>query len=276
MGTLRQYIKKCVRNEIDKLLNEGVDFDYHRQIVSYNPHHQLNVDTSIEHNPTVDTTLIDGVDVWSIFRRKNGIKGDGNPLIHAMKGEGWKFRSRKDQEAIYNQFDRIADKFVEKYPVGVTIIVPSGNTLNHYIANVVMSKSKNSHLINDVVCKLTVDDVDAMVMDKKSYFRKVYQENFNYAYTKLWKYLSLMETERNGFFSRHFVRDGQMRDALDKTFKISNDVCADDANLINSQDVLIIDDTISRGQTIREICNIINDTFVPKSITVLTLFSKKY
>lgn len=66
-----------------------------------------------------------------------------------------------------------------------------------------------------------------------------------------------------------------MRDALDKTFKISNDVCADDANLINSQDVLIIDDTISRGQTIREICNIINDTFVPKSITVLTLFSKK-
>ena len=65
-----------------------------------------------------------------------------------------------------------------------------------------------------------------------------------------------------------------MRDALDSTLKLSDDRFAEFANKINGQDILIIDDTISRGQTIKEVCQIISDSYAPKSITVLTLLSK--
>ena len=67
-----------------------------------------------------------------------------------------------------------------------------------------------------------------------------------------------------------------MRDVLDFTFKTSTDRYAEFANKINGQDILIIDDTISRGQSIKEVCRIMNESYSPKSITVMTLLSKLY
>ena len=43
--------------------------------------------------------------------------------------------------------------------------------------------------------------------------------------------------------------------------------------MINDKDILILDDTISSGQTISETSKRIYNTFTPKSITVITLFS---
>ena len=83
-----------------------------------------------------------------------------------------------------------------------------------------------------------------------------------------------MEAERNGSFTRHMVKDPEMRDILDVTLKVSTDRMAQFANKINGQDILIIDDTISRGQTIKEVCNIMQQSYAPKSITILTLLSK--
>ena len=67
-----------------------------------------------------------------------------------------------------------------------------------------------------------------------------------------------------------------MRNVLDFTFKLSDDYFAAYANKINDADVLIIDDVVSRGQTISEIVKIIKTSYAPKSITVLTLLSKLY
>lgn len=61
---------------------------------------------------------------------------------------------------------------------------------------------------------------------------------------------------------------------LDFTLKLSDDRFAEFANKINGQDILIINDTISRGQSIQEICQIMRESYAPKSITVLTLLSK--
>jgi hypoxanthine-guanine phosphoribosyltransferase len=58
--------------------------------------------------------------------------------------------------------------------------------------------------------------------------------------------------------------------------KASDDSCAEFANKINGHNILIVDDTISRGQTIKEACNIMAESYSPKSITVLTLLSKLY
>lgn len=268
-------INEVTAHSIDSVINEGIDFDPQTKAVSYNPSHEENVNTSIEHNPTMDGDIVQNVQVWSIFKRKKGLRGDGNPLVYALKGEGgWTFRDESDRNAIEKQFDVIATKFVTMYPIGVTILMPSGNELNMHIADVVMSKSKNAELIKGVICKLTTEEVDDIVLDFNSKFRELYKDEFNSKYYELGRYLDLMDKERNGYFSRHLIKNNQMRDVLDSTLKLSDDKFAEFANKINDQDVLIIDDTISRGQSIKEACQIILESYAPKSITVITLLSK--
>ena len=268
-------VNEAVAQSIDSVINEGIDFDPHTKTVSYNPSHEENVDTSIEHNPTMDGDIVPNVQVWSIFKRKRGLRGDGNPLVYALKGEGgWTFRDESDRNAIEKQFDAIATKFATMYPVGVTILMPSGSELNMHIADVVMSKSRNAELIKGVICKLTTEEVDDIVLDFNSKFREFYKDEFNSKYYELGRYLDLMDKERNGYYSRHLIKNNQMRDVLDSTLKLSDDRFAEFANKINGQDILIIDDTISRGQSIKEACQIMLESYAPKSITVLTLLSK--
>ena len=272
---INQLVNEAVAQAIDSVINEGIDFDPQAKTVSYNPSHEENVDTSIEHNPTKDGDIVPNIQVWSIFKRKRGLRGDGNPLVYALKGEGgWTFRDESDRNAIEKQFDAIATKFATMYPVGVTILMPSGSELNMHIADVVMSKSRNAELIKGVICKLTTEEVDDIVLDFNSKFREFYKDEFNSKYYELGRYLDLMDKERNGYFSRHLIKNNQMRDVLDSTLKLSDDRFAEFANKINGQDVLIIDDTISRGQSIKEACQIMLESYAPKSITVLTLLSK--
>ena len=272
---INQIVNETVTQVIHTIINEGIDFDPQTKTVSYNPSHEENVDTSIEHNPTKDMSIVQNVDVWSIFKRKKGLRGDGNPLVYALKGEGgWTFRSESDRMAIEHQFDAIATKFATMYPIGVTILMPSGNELNTHIADIVKSKSQNAEVIEGLICKVTTEEVDEIVLDFNSKFREFYKDDFNSKYYELCRYLDLMDKKRNGYFSRHLIKNKQMRDILDLTLKVSDDKFAEFANKINGQDILIIDDTISRGQTIKEACHIMMESYAPKSITVLTLLSK--
>lgn len=271
---LRQIISESIKKVLNEELDEGIDFDVATRTVSYNPSHQNNVDTSIENNPTVDGNIYPNVQVWSIFKRRKGMPGDGNPLIYALKGEGWRFKTEQDKTAIENQFNMIATKFASMYPIGVTILMPSSNALNKHIADVVMSKSKNAKLIEGVIRKMTTEEINDIVMEPGSKFREYYQDAFTVAYYQLCDYLERMNIKKKGIFTRHMIADQDMRNVVDCTLKVSTDSYARFANKINGQDILIIDDCISRGQTIQEACRIMQETYSPKSITVLTLLSK--
>lgn len=243
--------------------------------VAYNSSHENYADISIDNNPTIDGEIVPGVQVWSIFKRKKGeTREDGNPLVYAFKGEGWTFRSEEDREAIEKQFDLIASKFVSMYQKGITVIIPSGNELNKHIADIVLSKSENGEFIEGVICKLTTEEVNDIVLDFNSKFREYYKASFNSAYYRLDRYLDQMDKELKGTFSRHLIKDLEMRDVLDFTLKVSEDIYAEFANKINGQNILIIDDTIGSGQSIKEACRIMMESYAPKSITVLTLSSK--
>ena len=52
------------------------------------------------------------------------------------------------------------------------------------------------------------------------------------------------------------------------------DICEDDV-LINDRDIAIIDDTLTTGKTLSDISELILGTYVPRSITFITLFSAK-
>lgn len=268
---MNKIVNEVVVQSINRVINDGIDFDPNTKTVLYNHSHEENVDISIKHNPTMDGDIVPNVQVWSIFKRKRGLRGDGNPLVYALKGEGgWTFRNESDRNAIEKQFDAIATKFATMYPVGVTILMPSENELNMHIADVVRSKSKNTELIEGVICKLTTEEVDDIVLDFNSKFREFYKDEFNSKYYELGRYLDLMDKEKKGSFSRHLIKDPEMRDVLDSTLKLSNDRFAEFANKINGQDILIIDDIISKGQSIKEACHIMMESYAPKSITVLS------
>lgn len=268
---MNKIVNEVVVQSINRVINDGIDFDPNTKTVLYNHSHEENVDISIKHNPTMDGDIVPNVQVWSIFKRKRGLRGDGNPLVYALKGEGgWTFRNESDRNAIEKQFDAIATKFATMYPVGVTILMPSGSELNMHIADVVMSKSRNAELIKGVICKLTTEEVDDIVLDFNSKFREFYKDEFNSKYYELGRYLDLMDKEKKGSFSRHLIKDPEMRDVLDSTLKLSNDRFAEFANKINGQDILIIDDIISKGQSIKEACHIMMESYAPKSITVLS------
>lgn len=273
-NNLNQIMNEIVEKEIDTTFNEGIDFDPETKTVAYNSSHENYVDISIENNPTIGGEIVPGVQVWSIFKRKKGeTRDDGNPLAYALKGEGWTFRSEEDREAIEKQFDLIASKFVSMYQKGITVLIPSGNELNKHIADIVLSKSENGEFIEGVVCKLTTEEVNDIVLDFNSEFREYYKASFNSAYYRLDRYLDQMDKELKGTFSRHLIKDLEMRDVLDFTLKVSEDIYAEFANKINGQNILIIDDTIGSGQSIKEACRIMMESYAPKSITVLTLSS---
>lgn len=272
-NNLNQIMDEIVEKKIDTTFNEGIDFD--TETVAYNSSHENYVDISIENNPTIDGEIVPGVQVWSMFKRKKGeTREDGNPLVCALKGEGWTFRSEEDREAIEKQLDLIASKFVSMYQKGITVLIPIGNEFNKHIADVVLSKSENGELIEGVICKLTTEEVNDIVLDFNSKFREHYKDNFNSAYYRLDRYLDQMDKQLKGTFSRHLIKDPEMRDVLDFTLTVSEDIYAEFANTINGQNILIIDDTIGCGQSIKEACRIMMESYAPKSITVLTFSSK--
>lgn len=254
---------------------EGIDIDHINHKVSYNAKHQDNVDTSLEANPTVDTGFIPGVPVWSIFTRNQIDDSDGNPLIYALKGEHkWRFRSESDRKAILRQFNLIIEKFLAKHSYDITVIAPTSNPLNKFIVDAITLKKPDIQYIEGVLLKLSTDDIRNQINEMDSKFKRVYRKDFLSARTMLYTYLAKMDKDKNGVFTRHLINDAKMRDTVDKTLKNNDDLITDNATKITDHDVLIVDDTISRGQTIKEAVNVIKSCYAPKSITVLTLFSK--
>ncbi len=271
-------IKEIIKEVVSKILQEGIDIDSYNNIISFNPSHEDNVDTSLENNPTYNTDFGDDVKVWSIFKRKDGFeKLDGNPLLYAMKGEEhWRFKSNRDKNAVYSQIDKILNKFANQFQGGVAVLIPSGNELNKMFASQLQSKIKGCMLLDDVLIKLTTVELMDIIMKPNSHFKQYYRNRWLQAKTSLEGYIKNMDRRRSGKFSRHFVKDHEMRNVIDTTLRLSDDAYAKYANVINGQDVLLLDDSISHGQTLKEAINVIKESYSPKSISVLTLFSKKY
>ena len=259
------------------IVNEGIDIDYDNLVVSYNPLHQNNVDTSLENSPTVSSEYVEGINVYSIFKRKQGAPFDGNPLLYAFKGEkNWRFKTPNDKEAIVNQIKLVAKKFNSIHQAGFTILIPTSNSLNQFIGNIIKESNDNITIVDNLFLKLTTEEIMDIVMETNSPFMQYYKGKMESALMQLKGYLDKMDKEKEGYFTRHYVVDNTMRSVLNQTIKLSDEYSAKYAKYINDQDILLIDDSISRGQTIKEACQSINDTFNPRTITVLTLFSRLY
>ena len=298
------------RIKVDDLLNdstnEGIevkasgDENERGAKVSYNPSHNDGVDSSIENNPTrselkVPTIRLmpDHIDIFAVMQRvamtKSVIGTDGNPLLYAFKNEkGYRFDSEEDKNAIRKDIENILGKFVDQYFSAnngevATIVIPSGNTLNNEFANlfqsVVESKGKKVKIYNDILDKLTTDVVREEVLedsrsDFNSWISKMSPAKAMKIKNKLLKFLDDMDENHGGTFSYHFVKDPDIRNHMSMSMKLSKTPSiAKEYGDINECHVLLLDDSVSRGASMKEAYNLLVRHYHPKSITGLVLFS---
>lgn len=252
-------------DKIEKSLNfnlfEGVVIDKRNKKISYNPKHQNNSDTSINNNPSYHK--VHGIDVISLFKRKKNIdQSEGNPLVFALKKHNnWKI-DIKDIILILKQFVAITDKIKPEYD---TIIkVPSRSELNNSFLYRLSDVIDFTHMIDDMFMKLESHEVLTC-----NDFSNVTKKDWK----KLHKSFGDMVDKNDGIFSYKFV-PSYLRKYIASTCKdsyIGNELAV--SPKINNKDILVLDDTNSTGQIISEICSTIIETYAPKSITVITLFS---
>lgn len=277
----------------------GINVDYETKEVEFTDAHENGVDTSLENNPSVDTATVPGVDIYSIFRRNDAIQQDGNPLIWALKDggtreHGW-WISEENRAKLTKRIADIINAFCETHPIDFTIVVPSSGGINNLIRNMVeevlKTQDRKSVILSNAIEKMTVDEVEDELFEDGSEFSKEFDtpERLQMAWEKIRDSFNEMRSSNNGIFSYKMVRPARFRRWIGAALKLSRD---DDIREMFSKlpgkNVLMIDDTVTFGNTIRSVAKLIQDTmknirheagvvegFAPKSISALTLFSVK-
>ena len=242
--------------------------------------------------PSIQLTP-DQINIFAIMQRvamtKSVIGSDGNPLLYAFKNEkSYHFDSDEDKMSILNDIKNILGKFVDQYFSAnngeiATIVIPSGNALNNEFAkwfqSVVESKGKKVKIYNEVLDKITTEAVrEEVIEDGGSEFNKwIGKMPLNKAMkikNKLLKFLDDMDENHGGTFSYHFVKDPDIRNHMSMSMKLSKTPSiAKEYGDINECHVLLLDDSVSRGASMKEAYNLLVRHYHPKSITGLVLFS---
>lgn len=266
-----EQLDSIICGEVSHILEE-IDVSIDGKETMTDTHERL-VDTSSDNNPGCTDKVADGIKVWSIFKRKERYpnESDGNPMINTVKRvNDYELTNPK---VVKTRIEQIADKFFQDNKgIDVTIMVPSANVLNHYFANVIAKRCKNPECISNVLVKMSTEEVENYIYKPDSIFHKYYKENFWKQYQTFKNYCN----EMKGCFQFHKIYDIEMRKVIEHTIKLSNEYYSKYIEALNDKNVILVDDSITLGQSIRESCTIISNYYTPKSISVITLLSPLY
>lgn len=275
---------KDIPETVSYPLLEGIDFDDLTKEVWYVPE-EINVETSVQTNPTVFKDIKTDIEVWSFFKRKRSDKDleldayDGNPLLYALKNEKqWHFRTNRDKHIIVSLFEMLLKKFFNEHRFNVTVVMPSGSGLNTLFTTLIQTVNRNAYIITDMLRKLSCSEVWDILNDDHSEFKMHFgksRDSWDSAKAYINAAFRRMDKEMKGYFSYRLLPEdpNNYRDYITKTLALEDWSQARYAYDLFDKDILLIDDAMSRGASIWNACEII-DTFKPKSITVFTFFSK--
>lgn len=234
------------------MMFEGLNVDTNNKIVSVTDDHEDFIDTSIANNPTETSKSI------AIFKRKKSSKldvSDGNPLVYALKGmKGWSM-SEADKKLLWSKIDKIIRKV--KFDIDVIIIPSSSSKLVSIFANSVKEHYSDATIISKCLLKRTVDEViDTM--------------DFS-AFDNEEKTDILLSFARMGdiFEAKPFPK--KYIDRFEETI-FKHDPSFSGKDIVGKR-VLVIDDVLSSGLTLSSCAKVLNDSYFPKSITNLVMFS---
>jgi len=266
-------------NYFDKI-NEGLVIDKIKHLIYLDDSNDNEVITDVSKLPVCDKTSIDGVDIYSIFKRgrdKNGNKSftDGNAFNKAFKEEVWRFADG-EKEKIITRIIQVLKKYLLSHRHDICVVVPSTSGFNDTFAQLIHDAC-GAEIVDKMLVKLTTQEAYELYDEKLDFFHRYYpkikdREN---AIKNFEIYLNRMDEEKNGMFCIHYIDDIEMRNNMEYVLKMDNTyktILANE-NKLYEKDVLIIDDLMSRGTSIKNAIKYVKE-YSPKSITVLTLMSK--
>ena len=274
MKSLQQMLKESYNNsntnEFDNYIVEGLNININDKTVSLTDTHNNGVDFSLVNNPVYSKHK--EYDVISIFKRTqlsdtNNVQRDGNPFIYALKNKnGWKFKITDEEINKYiRRFLEICKKINSKYDT--IIITPSSSNLNEKFMKVISKQVDADKVINEYFIKLSKEEIiDDDLIDKEQ-LRNDYGNSYERVLEEINRSFRRMKGKS---FEAKYVN----KEYLKYIKYISSNNNENLRQYIDNKDVLLLDDTISSGETISQCINGILSNFIPKSITILTLLSK--
>lgn len=267
---LKESFKKSYTNDFDNYIVEGLNIDVDNKTVSLTDAHNSGIDFSLVNNPVYDKH--NGYDVISIFKRTsltdiNNTQRDGNPFIYALKKKnGWKFNITSEEINKYiRRFLNICKKISNKYDT--IIITPSASDLNEKFMKAISRQVDANNIINEYFVKLSKEEIiDDDLIDIER-IRKDYGNSFNKVMSEIHRSFRRMKGKT---FEAKYVKKEYLK--YIKYIETNGD--DDIRKYIDDKNILLLDDTISSGETVSQCINGILSNFMPKSITIITLLSK--
>ena len=268
-----------------KHINEGFDIFKNRRLHFTDAHEEI-LDTSFDGNATYSKMfskeLNDKIMVYSIFKRmiQHNRKGDSNPVLYALKDEhNWSFNDSGDRKKFWRRFEILLKKFLEQHQneFDSVIVIPSSNRLNKDIVKSIKDIAANvgiKYVVEQGLHTVSTEVVEDSVYANDSYFKQYYGDEWEDYLPMLKKYLDKMDNENNGLFKYHLIDDKDMRMSIINTLEIDKEYAFLYERYVNGKNVLIVDDSITYGQSIRNAIHAIAQAYVPKSVSVLTMFSR--
>ena len=270
---------ELISNTVKRVLSEGISVNRvgEDNYVTFD-----GSDNGIQDGPVKGQLKLPNSDMvittYSMFKRVNNLKGasDGNPILHALKEKPhWILNNPND---FWKRFDELLALFLKEHPSERIIMIPSNHDANYKFKEHIESLSPNTLVYTGILTKFTVDEIVDIIEKKGSSFKKYWIQkgaNLNEIYVKMYAYLEKMREENKGIFSYSMIPDMDIRKSISNTLKIG-----DAGNLyhneFNGKNILLLDDSISVGQTAESAINALQTCYEPQSISLLTIFSELY
>ena len=277
---INEVIKRDILSTEDTnkfLLNEGIDIK--DRVIYLNDKHERIVDTSVISNPTY--WKLGKYDVVSIFKREHfqtmdGKNLDGNPLVYALKGKyKWKWANEGDMKILMQKFVTICKKINQHFDV--IIKAPSDNRLlNETMLDFLIPNIRHNLLVKDFFFKINIEDAVHCV-DEKTILSDCNNNEQEANIIKKAIYRGIYLEDENGkeplFISSKNIPKQYVKYVRLVTTKYNKYTFEQVVNMIDGKNILIIDDSISSGQTVSQCVDSIVGTYKPKNVVILTMFS---
>lgn len=180
-----------------------------------------------------------------------------------------KDREMTNFDEFWRRFEAFIQKHIESHGSFSTIVqIPSTNPINERIIQCLSEKYPSIQVLSKVIHKLTTDEVLAQCDKEGSFFAEYWANDYETAYDRLNAYLSVMDEENEGIFTYHLIDDPKMRQSIINTMKTIPEDFPLYCSNINDKDIILIDDSITHGQSIKNACDALLSCYTPKSISI--------
>lgn len=214
------------------------------------------------------------ITVYSLFRNNT------EPIIcPSGQKNKYKFTSEAVERLFWKRFEVVlaaiplTEDFVVLSPDIISPLKPqiiSGNNepVCQKIHGILQGKCAN--ILQNFILQLSTEDIWFMCNNPDSHFYRFWHNN---PYRTIFDDLDKSLDRMPGVFNIHSIHDEDIGRTIRDTLIENPEILFDYNSVINNSHVLIIDDTITTGQSLISACKVLTSCYFPKSITAITMIS---